>query len=146
MQHAFPHKGFRFRVSFLFAGSVEIEGYFQSVNGLKGGYSPGSYQEGGVSAFTHQLTERSAYGPLTLKKGLTQDNFLYSWCQTTFQTMRTVPANVLISLLDEKREPVENWMLVHAIPTNWDATGMDSGQSQIMIESIQLSYQYFMKM
>lgn len=146
MQQAFPHKGFRFRVSFLFAGSVEVEGFFQSVNGLKGGYTPSTYQEGGVSAFTHQLTDRSAYGPLTLKKGLTNDSFLYSWCQATFQTMRTVPADVLISLLNEQREPIDNWMLVHAIPSSWDASGIDANQSQIMIESIQLSYQYFMKM
>ena len=138
----FPHKAYRFRVSFLFTG-LEIESYFQSVTGIKGGYSPGSYAEGGVAAYSHHLTERSSFGPLSLKKGLTEDRLLFSWCEATFQTMKTVPANVLISLLDEHQEPVENWLFIHAIPSSWDASGLDAGQSSIVLESIQLHYQYF---
>ncbi|WP_062054088.1 phage tail protein [Aquimarina longa] len=142
MSSIFPHKSYRFKVSFLF-GNIEVEGYFQSIDGLKGGYSTNPYAEGGVAAFSHQLTNRSSFGPLTLKRGLTKDRALFTWCEATFQTMTTVPANILISLLDENKQPIDNWLIVHAIPFNWDVSSFDATQSKIAFETIKLNYQYF---
>ena len=140
----FPHRGYRFNVSFMFPG-VNVQANFQSVSGLSGGYSPEPFVEGGVSAFTHKLTSRSAFTPLTLKRGLTSSRLLYNWCDVTFKTMRTVPTDVLISLLDEKQQPVESWMVLQAIPTNWSASNFDATSSSVVFETLTLNFQNFIR-
>ena len=123
----------------------EVEAYFQSVSGLKGGYTAEQYAESGVAGYQHQLTSRSSFGPLTLKRGITQDKLLYRWCEKTFLTMHTVPVNILVSLLDEQREIVDSWLILQAIPTNWDASDLSADSASVVMETIQLSYQHFIR-
>lgn len=148
MRHEFPHKGYHFRVAFMIPGAPAPssgEAFFQSVSGLDGGFSPQPYTEGGVAGYSHQLTNRSSFGPLVLKRGMTSDKALYKWCEATFHSMRTVPVNVLVSLLDSKHEPVENWLVIHAIPTKLNTSGLDAESSSVVLETMTMSYQYFIR-
>lgn len=140
----FPHKAYRFRVSFFVEGE-EVEAYFQSVGGLSGSYTAESYPEGGIAGYQHQLTSRASFGPLTLKRGMTRDRQLYDWCEEVFLTMHTVPRDVLVSLFDEQQEVVDSWLILHAIPTNWSASDLSADSSAIVIESMQMSYQHFIR-
>ena len=144
----FPHKGFHFRVSFLIPDLVKlspVEAYFQSVSGLDGGFSSVAYAEGGIAGYSHKLTDRSSFGPLVLKRGLTEDKTLSNWCQASFLTMRTLPINVLVSLLDHQLQPVENWLVIHAIPTKLNTGGFDANSSDVVMETLTLDYQYFIR-
>jgi phage tail-like protein len=148
MSKRFPHKGYHFRVSFIIPGIADIspvEAYFQSVSGLDGGFSSVPYAEGGIAGYSHKLTDRASFGPLVLKRGLTENKALSAWCQTSFLTMRTVPINVLVSLLDSKHEPVENWLIIHAIPTKLNTSGFDATNSNVVMETMTMDYQYFIR-
>ncbi|HHG84044.1 MAG TPA: phage tail protein [Bacteroidetes bacterium] len=148
MSQGFPHTGFHFRVSFMIPGTKDlspVEAHFQSVSGLDGGFSSVNYAEGGIAGYSHKLTDRSSFGPLVLKRGMTEDKALSRWCEATFLTMRTVPVNVLVSLLDSKQEPVENWLVIHAIPTKLNTSGFDATSSQVVMETLTMDYQYFIR-
>ncbi len=144
MLQLFPHKKHRFEVFFLFP-KLAFGTSFQSVGGLNTGYSPETVAEGGVSGFSHQLTNRGSFGPLSLTQGLTPDRRLYEWCSQTFSTMNAEPCNILISLLDSRSMPVKNWLVFHAIPTNWSVGDLSAeGQTGIVVESVSCTYQSFM--
>ncbi|MGB3465144.1 MAG: phage tail protein [Cyclobacteriaceae bacterium] len=138
----FPHLKHHFGVYFLFP-QFNFNANFTSVSGLNFGYNPVVMAEGGISGYSHSLTDRGSYGTLELKRGLSSDLGLYEWCEGTVNTLKTQPCNVLVSLLDEKSMPVRNWLIFHAIPVKWSADGLDVSSSEVLMEDISLSYQNF---
>ncbi len=141
----YPYVGFHFKVAFseLDKSGNDITMSFQSVEGLKITVSPTTWKEGGENRFEHSLMERPKYSPLVLKRGLITDTRLYDWCFDAFYNMKVRPINLNISLLDEKHETVLNWNVVHAIPTSWEVSSFDAAKSEIVLESLQLTYNYF---
>jgi len=141
-----PYLSHHFRVTFLGIGGVSgRNAHFKSVSGLDVSYVPDPHAEGGEPRFKHQLTNRSTWGPLNLERGLIEDVELYAWCTATFNTMHTIPTNLIVSLLGEDHQPVMSWFVVHAIPIKWSVDGFDATTTKVMIESFQLSYQYFIR-
>ncbi|NRA12941.1 MAG: phage tail protein [Crocinitomicaceae bacterium] len=122
---------------------INVNAGFKSVSGLSFSYAPDPHAEGGVSGFTHQLTNRGTHAPLVLSRGFSADRGLYHWCEGTVNTMHTQPCNILISLLDNNNLPVKNWLIFHAIPTKWSVDGFDAGTSGVVMESISLTYRNF---
>jgi hypothetical protein len=45
--------------------------------------------------------------------------------------------------LNEDHLPVTSWYVVNAIPIKYEITGMNADQSQVLIESITLRYEYY---
>lgn len=138
----FPFTGYHFGVYFLFP-QFQFNAEFATVTGL--GFSSGTEarNEGGIAGFTHSLTDRGSYNQLVLTRGLTTDMGLYEWCESTHNTLKTQPCNILISLLDKQSMPVKNWLLFHAIPKSWTGGGLDASSSSILMESVSFSYQNF---
>ena len=142
---AYPFVSFHFEVAFdgLETGKT-IKGSFQSVEGLKMSMTPTPWKEGGENRFEYHLISRPKYGPLILKRGLFQDRTaFYEWYKTAFQEMEVRPLNLLVSLLDETHQAVMSWNVVHAIPTEWAVSGFDATKSDVVVETMKLSYLYF---
>jgi phage tail-like protein len=53
------------------------------------------------------------------------------------------PSDILITLLDEADQPVAIWNVVQAYPLKWSVTDLKATENSIMIETIELAYQYF---
>jgi phage tail-like protein len=53
------------------------------------------------------------------------------------------PKDIMVSLLNEKHEPLMSWNIVQAYPKKWGMADLNAEQSAIAIESIELQYQYF---
>lgn len=141
-----PYLSHHFRVSFLGIGGLsERNTHFQSVSGLSVSFEPEPHKEGGEPRFSHKLTDTPSYGPLVLKRGLIDDLELWAWCTATFTTMHTVPVNMVISLLGSDHMPVKNWFVVGAIPKGWSTSNFNAESTNIMIETITLNYQYFIR-
>ena len=140
----YPHVGFTFKVSFEgLEGGDEVNGRFQSVEGLKMSMSPTMWKEGGENRYEHSLIGRPKYGPLVLKRGLFQNATLYNWYANAFETMEVQPLNLTISLLGEGDDPLITWEVTHAIPTDWDISSFDASKSEIVVESMKMNYRYF---
>jgi phage tail-like protein len=133
-------------VSFLIPGLPESSAHFKSVTGLDvTAGTKGGHAEGGEPRFNHNLTDTASYGPLTLSRGVTNDVDLWAWCTATFNTMHTVPVNLVVSLLGDDHQPVMNWFVVGAIPHTWKTSGLDAGKTEVLIETFTLNYQYFIR-
>ena len=53
------------------------------------------------------------------------------------------PRNVDVKLLNEEHQPLMTWHLVNAYPTKWSASDLNATSSAIVVETLQLFYQYF---
>ena len=141
---AYPLLGFSFKVNFLgISPEAEVQTDFQSVEGLKVSNTPIQVNEGGENRFAHQLPSRPTWGPLILKRGLFPDNTLHDWARDAIIGNVVIPANLAISLLDETHQPVMSWAVIHAIPQAMDLGTMDASKSEILVETLTLTYHYY---
>lgn len=139
-----PIPGFYFSVIFELLPQFSIDTKFQSVNGLKVTMETESYTEGGQNKFKHQLPLRSGYQDLVLKRGLTSDmSGLSMWCNQALEDFVFYPANLVVSLLNEKGNPLKVWYVSHAIPLSYEFSDFNAEENKIVIETITLKYNFF---
>jgi phage tail-like protein len=140
MSNIYPPLGFHFKVEFTNLKS-EIE--FQSVSGLTVELDTEDIAEGGENRFKHRLPVRTRYSKLVLKRGLLTDSSLIKWCREAVEGFEISPTDITISLLNEEHEPLMTWNVVHAYPVKWSMGDFNAEQSQVVIETIELVYNYF---
>ncbi len=137
--------GFLFRVSV--DNGEEIDARFQSVSGLEVQFETETFKEGGENRFEHVLPVRKKYPDLVLKRGLVSPgglSKLTEWFNTTFDdTLHIVPWNLDIELLNEEQKPIMKWRIIHAWPKNWKIGELNAEKSEVLIETLELSYNRF---
>jgi len=140
MSNYYPPLGFHFKVEFtLFEGEFQ----FQSVSGLSIELETEEITEGGENRFKHKLPVKAKYPNLVLKRGLLVNSALINWCRNTIENFEIVPTNLIVKLLDEKHKPLVTWSIVHAYPVKWSISDFNAEESKIIIETIELAYNYF---
>ena len=139
-----PIAGFHFSVVFELLPQFSIDTKFQSVNGLKVTMETEAYAEGGQNKFKHNLPIRSGYQDLVLKRGLTSEmSGLSMWCTQAVEDFVFYPANLIVSLLNEKGVPIKVWYVSHAIPLSYEFSEFNAEENKIVIETITLKYNFF---
>lgn len=139
---ALPPPGFHFSVVFeLLQFPSDIR--FQEVSGLSVSTEFESISEGGENRFTHQLPSKLNYGDLTLKRGAPLGSGVSYWARKALEDFEYKPANLLISLLNDQHLPIYNWYVVGAIPKQLEISGFNAMQSELVIETMTLTYRYF---
>lgn len=139
-----PIVGFHFSVVFELIPQFNIDTKFQSVNGLKVTMETESYIEGGQNRFKHSLPLRSGYQDLVLKRGLTSDlSGLALWCSMALENFVFNPANLIVTLLNEKGVPIKVWYVSHAIPLSYEFSEFNAEENKAVIEIITLKYNFF---
>jgi len=142
MADYYPPWSFYYRVSFSISGdSADVR--FQSVSGLQVDYDMEEFKEGGENRFTHRLPVRPKYSDLVLKRGMVTNSALVGWMMGAIRAREFVPADVNVTLLNEQGEPLRSWSVVHAIPKKWQLSDLNSNESALAIETMELSYRYF---
>ncbi|MDB5137804.1 MAG: conserved hypothetical phage tail region protein [Mucilaginibacter sp.] len=142
----YPFTGFHFLVSFEIVPALPNDLRFQEVTGLTVDVDMDTYNEGGENRFVHRLPSRSRYSDLVLKRGMTIASGVTAWCQDSIENFNYQPINMLVSLLDEQHLPVSSWYVVNAIPMRYDISTFNAEQSEIVIESMTLRYEYYKSM
>lgn len=145
----YPPVSFHFKVEFGF--KEELHGVapnksdimFQSVSGLSSELQTEMIKEGGENRFEHELPVRTKFPNLVLKRGLIKDSSLIKWCLNTFQNLSIRPVDLEIKLLNEKHEPLITWAVIQAWPKKWTVEDLSAMDSKVLIESLELRYQYF---
>lgn len=139
--------GFHFRVFFTgLPDSKEVDVSFQSVSGLDVQIEKEVMKEGGENRFEHQIPGRTKYTTLTLKRGVLkpEDSGLTKWCQQAFQDMIIKPlTGVDVELLNEDRTPLLRWELAHVWPISWKIGELNAERGEVLIETLELNYNYF---
>ena len=116
---------------------------FESVSGLSASVETENVKEGGENRFTHTLPVRSQYSDLVLKRGVLTDSHVVAWCRDAIEGFTFQPITVLVKLLNEEHQPLVTWNIVHAWPKKWSVSDLNAESSEIVVESLELAYQYF---
>lgn len=130
-----PYKNF----SFL----VEIDGVasagFASVSGLAAEAEVIEYREGADKlTSSRKLPGRVRYPNVTLRRGLTTNRDLWEWWKTVRDgTLQR--RTVVITLLNDAREPVLRWRLREAWIAGIEFSELDASKNEVAIETIELA-------
>ncbi len=143
MGNYYPPVGFHFRVNLDGITGTENDSKFQSVSGLNVEFETESIKEGGENRFEHVLPLRSKYPNLVLKRGMFVGSELIDWCLNAFNNLEISPSDLVVSLLNGEHEPLKTWKIKNAWPLKWSVSDMSAEENKLMVETIELRYQYF---
>ena len=138
-----PQVGFHFLVLFEILPQFPNDVKFQEVTGLSVDIEMESKTEGGELRFAHNLPVRSKFGDVTLKRGKFLGSGVLHWAKQAIDEFNFKPSNVMISLLNADQVPLYNWYLINAIPKRLEISSFNAQNSEVVVETLVLSYQYF---
>ena len=139
-----PPVGFHFKVEVLgLDRAVDDDVRFSEVGGLSFEVATEEVPEGGENRFIQRYPLRAKYPDLVLKRGLLKSSAIWDWTRDCIENLDIKPKNVDVKLLNEDHEPLITWHLVGAYPVKWAVTDLNATNNAIVVESLQLAYQYF---
>lgn len=139
-----PPVAFYFQVKF--EGNKSPDTSFQEVSGIKADIKTETVTGGGEH-YDIRLPKSVDYTNLTLKRGLAPASSpLVKWCRdilTPGFANPIIPANLVVTLLNQDGNACMSWSFTRAYPVNWDVDVFNSTENKLAIESIVLTYHYF---
>ncbi len=143
MAATYPPVGFHFRVEFGLPDVTDNDFRFRDVSGLSMEVEEESVNEGGENRFIQKLPLRGRYPDLVLKRGLLTDSAVRDWCIAAIQELDIQPTTVWVTLLNDRHEPLQTYTFVNAWPRKWNVSDFNAEASEIVVESLEIAYQYF---
>ncbi|MBD1363179.1 phage tail protein [Mucilaginibacter sp. ZT4R22] len=138
----YPPVGFHFKVDFVGIGN-DNDSRFQTVSGLNVEYDTEAYKEGGENRFEHKLPLRSKYPDLSLKRGMLTDSKVIRWVLDALQNRTFKPVQINVMLLNEEHQPLKTWNIFNAWPKKWAVSDFNAQENSVVIETLDISYNYF---
>lgn len=141
----YPPVGFHFRVEFQgIPGSLSTQdAAFQEVTGLSRELETEPVKSGGENRFTFKLPSRAQYPNLVLKRGLFVGSGILPWVNAAILDLDITPVTVIVTLLNDQHQPLQTYQCVNAWPQKWSVADFNAEESRIVVESMELVYQYF---
>jgi len=139
-----PYKTYRFLV--YFGTSTSPVAAVSKVTTLKRVSDVIEYKEGGFNII-HKGLGRTKYDPVTLERGVTQDNGFITWADAAQKLDQGLPTTSLanlrreirIQLLDEMGQPVHGYIVHRCWVSEFQALpDLDAGANAIALEHIKL--------
>jgi phage tail-like protein len=154
----YPSVGFHFMVRFEGIGdgvslgpvsvsTADIDTRWSEVSGLNVELTTEELVEGGENRFVHKLPQRAKYPNLVLKRGYfaSLPSPLIKWADDAISNLAIKPCQVQVMLLDEMHMPAKIWSFKNAWPVKLSVGDLKSTDNSVLIESIELTYQFFKK-
>ena len=120
---------------------------FQEASGLSVEMGVEEVVSGGENRFKYRLPAATTYPNLVLKRGISFDTSpLMAWCHKILSSGLAVPITtkkIILNLFDVNGQSTMSWSFVGAYPLKWSVSDMKSQESSVLIETIELAYQYF---
>jgi phage tail-like protein len=143
MPSYYPPVGFHFKVEVLDLPPSDQDVRFSEVSGLSLEVGTEEIAEGGENRFVQKYPTRPKYPELLLKRGLLTSSEIVKWVMSCVEDLNVQPKNVDVKLLNEEHQPLLTWHVVKAYPTKWAVSDLNASSNTIVVESLQLYYQYF---
>jgi phage tail-like protein len=96
--------------------------------------------EGGQNLYTHRLPDRVSYENLVLERGFVIGSPLNFEFNAAMSLFKLAPSNVLVTLLGENYAPLAAWLFLKAFPIKWSTADLDAGQTDVLIDTLELAY------
>ncbi|NUO02619.1 MAG: phage tail protein [Saprospiraceae bacterium] len=143
-QSYYPPVGFYFKVEFEdLDGINQQDAFFQEVTGLSRELETEQVKSGGENRFTFKLPTRGQYPNLVLKRGYFIGSGLHKWCRDAIEHLDIRPITVLVKILNAEGQPLRTFRCVNAWPQKWSVADLNAQESRIVVENLELVYQYF---
>lgn len=124
-----------------------VDAAFQEVSGLNRETVIEEVISGGENRFNYRLPGHTRYSNLVLKRGVALvDSPLIDWCKHTMDDGLMSPVQtktIMVSLFDERGMTRLSWNFMKAYPVKYAMADLKSQESNILVETIELAYQYF---
>jgi len=143
MANYYPPVAFHFKVEVLGLPPNGNDARFTEVGGLSAELGTEEIAEGGENRFIQKYPVRVKYPELVLKRGLLLQSEVLAWVRRAIEDEQIEPKNVDVKLLNENHEPLLTWHLVNAFPTKWAVADLNASGNAVVVETLQLYYQYF---
>lgn len=152
-----PPVGFFFRAGFLeqmalgkasdlLGVNLNFDSKFQEISGISMSLDVEDLVEGGNNEYVHKLAKQTKYENLVMKRGLvTNGSDFASWCQDTIRngfTEKIFKRSIFVELMSpDNMIPLMFWSFENAFPVKWEATGFNSQESGIVVETLEFTYE-----
>lgn len=133
-----PPMAFYFKVNF--QGGVQCTIPFSEVSGLDIKWEIDKNKETGQRYLT-----KTTHPDLTLKRALAPLSDSFSkWVKDCFDVNK-IPVkccNIIISLINEKKEIVASWTCFNAYPKEWSISTFNAMEGKLVMETLVLDYDF----
>jgi phage tail-like protein len=139
MARTVPFPAFNFTVSFV--GKGEEFGGFSDVSGIMTEITVAEYRNGNDNEnHVQKVAGMTKTGDVTLKRGIIDSGPVWDWIRDARVLGPDAKRDVVIALLDEKRETVQKWTLLRTFPLKWTGpTLAGKGGGEVAMEELVLS-------
>jgi phage tail-like protein len=137
-----PYLGFNFIVALQAGGGTDAAGGFSDVSGLNNEFTVAEYRAGNFAQnHTAKYPATHKAGDVTLKRGVMRNTDIYDWVEQVRTTgVAGKRDSVVITLLDETRQPVASWTLRSVMPMKWTGPTLAAkGGADVAMEELVLS-------
>ena len=130
-----PYLNFRFLVEI----NGLIVGGFSEVSGLQMETEVELVEEGGVNDYVHKLARKTRYPNITLKRGLTDSEALWSWYHDVVSGKINRKSGAII-LQDEEGNAKWRWNFKDAYPVKWSGPELKADGNSVAVETLELAH------
>jgi phage tail-like protein len=144
MANYYPPVAFHFKVEVIgLKKTVDHDVRFSEVSGLTQEFASEEVPEGGENRFVQKYPTRVKYPDLVLKRGLLKGSGIREWIEDCINHQNITTHSVDVKLLNREHQPLMTWHLAQAYPTKWAIADLNATANAVVVESLQLFYQYF---
>ncbi len=68
------------------------------------------------------------------------------WYKDATESFTFQPFDMTLVLLNSLHIPIQGWSFIQAYPVKWDISGINAQDNSIVVDSVELSYQYFKRL
>ncbi len=131
----YPYTSFRFRIEIAGITVAQVS----EVTGLQVETETEPYEEGGVNDYVHQLPKRTKYQHITLKRGITDLEEMWSWYQEVISG-KFNRKNGAVVLMDVTGVDKWRWNFSQAYPVKWMGPDMKADGNTVAFETVELAH------
>lgn len=118
-----------------------ITASFTECSGLSVQIKKEVHYEGGVNHQQRIYLGHTDFADITLKRGLTDDVFFWTWVNQIFNGSEKIRRNVNILMFDQSGKIMKSWTLIGAIPIAWKLPTFQADGNAVAIEELTLAFE-----
>jgi phage tail-like protein len=118
----------------------QAEGVFTEVSGLQVEMDVMDYQEGGNNGFVHRLPGFTKVSNLTLKRGVSNSNDFFKWCNE-IASGKFTRRNISVVMYDAAGNKLMQWDFKNAYPVKWIGPQFKASDATAAIETLELAHE-----
>ncbi len=147
-----PPVGFRFEVKFYYSDTKGLfidqngpDATFMEIGGLGVEFESETVEDGANARHVQQLPKKPVFPNLVLKRGLLIHSEIFDWFNSMLigSTVEVIPLDVEVNLTNEEGNTLMSFLFAKAWPKKWSISDFNANESSIVMETVELTYQYF---